>query len=60
MLISIQLNKQKSLHRTKLKKLNSNDNAPDLGNYQSMFVLAILEKMKEGRLKFSQGSIALL
>ena len=43
-----------------LKKLNSNDNAPDVSNYQSMFVLAILEEMKEGRLKFSQGSIALL
>ena len=39
----------------KFKKLNKNDN-----NCESMFVLTILEKIKETRLKFSQGSVTLL
>ena len=44
-----------------LKKLNANDSATDVGdNNQSMFVLTILEKIKEKRLKFSQGSVAVL
>ena len=41
-----------------LKKLDTNDNATDAGdNDQSRFVLTILEKIKEARLKFSQGSV---
>ena len=43
-----------------LKKLDGNYNATDAGNDQSMFVLAIVEKIKETRLKFSQGSITAL
>ena len=44
-----------------LKKLDTNDNATDeAGNDQSMFILTILEKSKETRLKFSQGSIIVL
>ena len=35
------------------KKLDINDNTADTGNDQSMFVLTILEKIKETRLKFS-------
>ena len=36
-----------------LKKIDAEDNATDTGNNQSMFVLAILEKIKETRLNFS-------
>ena len=43
------------------KKLQTEDNATDgRDNDQSMFVLAILEKIKETRLKFSQGSVTVL
>ena len=42
------------------KKLDDNDNAIDDGNDQSMFVLTILEKIKETRLKFSPGNITIL
>ena len=38
-----------------LKKLDANDNATE--NDQSMFVLTILEKIKETGIKLSQGSI---
>ena len=44
----------------KVKKLDHNENDTDAGNDQSMFVLAILEKIKETRLKFSQGSVTVL
>ena len=40
-----------------LKKQDDNGNATVTDNYQSMFVLTILEKFKETRLKFSQGSV---
>ena len=40
-----------------LKKLDNNDNATNAGYDQSMLVLTILEKIKETRLKFSQGSL---
>ena len=43
-----------------LKKLDDDDNAATAGNDQFMFVLTILEKMKETRLKFSQGSVTVL
>ena len=44
-----------------LKKLDANDNATDAADSdQSMFVLTILEKNKEARLKFSQGSVTVL
>ena len=35
-----------------LKKLDNDDNATDAGNDQSMYVLILLEKIKEKRLKF--------
>ena len=35
-----------------LKKLDANDNANDAGNDKSMFVLTILQKLKEARLRF--------
>ena len=38
-----------------LKKLNNNNK-----NVESMFVLTILGKIKERRLKFSQGSVTVL
>ena len=40
-----------------LKNLDDNNNAVDAHGKQSMFVLMILEKIKEARLKFSQGSV---
>ena len=44
-----------------LKKLNAYDNATDAENDdQSMFVLTIFKKIKEMRLKFSQGSVTVL
>ena len=44
-----------------LKKLDDNDNATtDGGNDQFMFVLTILEKINETRLKFSDGSVTVL
>ena len=43
-----------------IKKLDVNDNATDAGNDQSMFVLAILEKIKGTRLKLSQGTVTVL
>ena len=39
------------------KTINDNGNATDEGSDQSIFVLKILEKIKETRLKISQGSI---
>ena len=43
-----------------LKKLDANDNATDAVDDQFMFVLRIFEKIKEARLKFSQGSLTVL
>ena len=43
-----------------LKKLNDNGNATDIDPDQNMFVLTILEKIKETRLKFSQGNVKIL
>ena len=41
-------------------KIDPNDNAINIDNNQSMFVLTILEKIKETRLKISQGSVTVL
>ena len=44
--------------RWTIKKIDTNHNATDAkDNGQSMFVLTILEKIKEMRLKFSQGTV---
>ena len=44
-----------------LKKLDGNGNATyEWNNDEPMFVLTILEKIKETRLKFSQGSVTVL
>ena len=43
-----------------LKKLDDNGNATDVDYDQSMFVLMILEKIKEIRLKFYQGRLMAL
>ena len=43
-----------------LTTLDNNRNATDTGNDESMFVLTILEKIKETKLKFSQGSVTVL
>ena len=43
-----------------LKKLNANYNDAEAGNVQSTFILTILEKIKEKRKTFSQGSVAVL
>ena len=58
MLIQKQFNKQNSLDNK--KSLGDDGNSPDAGNDQSMFVLTPLEKIKETRLKFSQGSVTVL
>ena len=52
----------KAIHQTELIgqliKLDANDNATDTGdNDQSMFALTNLEKIRETKLKFSQGSV---
>ena len=65
-LIAVDLNRRKELSADQkaiqqielvgqLKELNDNNN-----NAESMFVLTILEKIKETRLKFSQGSVTIL
>ena len=71
-LIAVDLSRQKELDAYpkaiqqielvgQLKKLDDNDNAAtDGGNDQFMFVLTILEKIKETRLKFSEGSVTVL
>ena len=46
--------------KKKTKNLNDNKNATDHGNDQSMLVLTVKKKIKETRLKFSQGSVAVL
>ena len=43
-----------------LKKLDGNGNATNAGNDQSMFVLTLLEKIKETRIRFSQGGVTVL
>ena len=48
-----------SWKKTQIEKKYSS-NATDAGNDQSMFILTILEKVKETRLKFSQGSETVL
>ena len=40
-----------------LKKLDNTANATDVGDDQSMFVLMILEKNKETRLKLTDGQL---
>ena len=65
-LITIELSRQKQLRCC--SKSNSTNricwtirktsyNATNAGNDQSMFILTILEKIKETTLKFSQGSV---
>ena len=43
-----------------LKRIDSNGNATDVGNDQSTFILTILIKIKEMRLKFSERSVTVL
>ena len=70
-LIAVDLSRQKELDADpkaiqqiefvrQLEKLDDNDNAKDAGNGQSMFFSTILEKIKETRLTFSQGSVKVL
>ena len=67
-LIAVDLSRQKKLDADpkatqqiefvgQLKKLDTDDNAKDASDDQSMLVLTISEKIKEMRLKFSQGSV---
>ena len=59
MLIQKQLKKIRI--RWTIKKLDADDNVADVrDNDESMFVLTILEKIKETRLKFSSESVAVL
>ena len=64
-LIAVVLSRQKELDADpkaiqqtefvgQLKKLDDDDNATDASNDQSMFLLTILERIKQKRLKFSQ------
>ena len=70
-LISVDLSREKKLDADakaiqqiefveKFKKLHTNDSATDARSDESMFVLLILEKVKETRLKFSQESVTVL
>ena len=70
-LLAVDLSRQKELDADpkaiqqiefvgQLKKLDANDNATDAGDDQFMFALRIFEKIKEARLKFSQGSLTVL
>ena len=70
-LITVALSRQKELDADpkaiqqigfvgKLNKLDGDGNATDAGNDQSMSVLTISEKIKEMRLKFTQGSVTVL
>ena len=43
-----------------LKKQDANGNATNADNDHSMFVLTILEKIKETRIKFSEESVTVL
>ena len=43
-----------------VKKLDANGNSTDASNNQYMFVLTILWKIKETKLKFFQGSATVL
>ena len=70
-LVAVDLSRQKELDADslaiqpiefvgQLKKLDDNGNATDVDYDQSMFVLIILEKIKEIRLKFYQGRLMAL
>ena len=70
-LIAVDLSRQKNLdtdpkaiHQIEfvgqLKNLGDNGNDKDVGNDQSMFVLTILENIKDTWLKFSLGSVTVL
>ena len=59
-LITVDLSRQKQLFIEQLKKLDSKGNATDAVADQNIFVLTILEKIKQARLKFSQGSVTVL
>ena len=70
-LISVDLSREKKLDADakaiqqiefveKFKKLHTNDSATDARSDESMFVLLILEKVKETRLKLSQESVTVL
>ena len=49
-----------SVGQLKKVELDDNYNATDAGNDESIFVLTMLEKIKETKLKFSQGSATVL
>ena len=70
-LIAVVLSRQKELDADpkaiqqtefvgQLKKLDDDDNGTDASNDQSMFLLTILERIKQKRLKFSQGNVTVL
>ena len=70
-LIAVDLSRQKKLDADwkviqqieflrQLKKLEDNGNVTDTVANQNLFALMILEKIKETRLKFSQGSVIAL
>ena len=57
----IQKQFKKNRIRWTIKKLDADDNVADArDNDESMFVLTILEKIKETRLKFSSESVTVL
>ena len=43
-----------------LKKLKDNGNAIDAGGNQSMFLLTFLEKIRDTRIQFPEGSVTVL
>ena len=54
------MSRQKQLFVGQRQKLDKIGNAADAGADQTIFVLTILEKIKEVRLKLSQGSVTVL
>ena len=60
-LIAVDLSRQKELDDPKaIQQIDDGNNATDADNDPSMFVLTILEKIKETRLEFSQESVTVL
>ena len=61
-LIAADLSSQKELDADpiQLKKIDFNGNATHASNYQFIFMLTVLEKLKETMLKCSQGRVTVL
>ena len=59
-LIAVYLSRRKQLFVGQLQKLDDKGNATDTVADQTIFILTIIEKIQETRLKFSQGNVTVL